>query len=482
MKNSYDIVIIGSGPGGYVSAIRASQLGFSIAIIEKNQNLGGTCLNVGCIPSKYLLHSSKSFFLSKTEYHSYGIIYDKLYVDFKKMMKKKDHIINNLNIGLQFLMKKNKIDIYHGLATFKNKNLISVTIQKNNTSIKKEIEFKYCIIATGSESQNYPNLSTNNNKRILFSKDALSINTIPNRLIVIGGGVIGIELSSIYQRLGSKVIILETMDKLISNMDHSLSDSIKKILEKKSIQVETSLLIDNIEILKDNTGICISVIKKHNGVKKMHHYIGDYCLLSIGRIPHTQYLNLDQLGIKQDDKGFILVNQHLQCTTVNNIYAIGDVIGGKMLAHKAEEEGLYVIEYLAGQNPNKLNYNLVPTVIYTYPEVSSVGKTEEEVKKEKIEYNMGIFPMKNLGISKIIDNDSFNHCFVKIISKKSTDEILGIHMIGPNVSEMIMEAAIAMEFRASSEDLYRICYPHPTFSESIKEAALMTFAKKSIHI
>ncbi|WP_185882329.1 dihydrolipoyl dehydrogenase [Blattabacterium cuenoti] len=476
---SYDIVIIGSGPGGYVAAIRASQLGFRTAIIEKDTHLGGTCLNVGCIPSKYLLHSSKYFFLSKKEYHSYGITYDNIYLNFNKMMNKKNDIINNLNIGLQFLMKKNKIDIYHGLATFKNKHVISIQrIQKDNNYINQEIQFKYCIIATGSESQTHPKFIKN--KRILFSKNALSIHEIPKRLIVIGGGIIGIELSAIYQRLGSQVIILETMDKLISNMDHSLSDSMKKILEENSIQVETSLLIDNIQMLKNNTEIYITVVKKNNG--KKINYIGDYCLISIGRIPYTQHLNLNQLGIKQDNKGFILVNEHLQCNTVNNIYAIGDVIGGKMLAHKAEEEGLYVVEYLAGQNPNKLNYNLVPSIIYTYPEVSSVGKTEAEIKNEKIEYNIGIFPLKNLGISKIIDNDSCKHGFVKIISKKSTDEILGIHMIGPNVSEIIMTAAIAMEFRATSEDLYRICYPHPTFSESLKEAALMTFTKQAIHI
>ncbi|MDR1804599.1 MAG: FAD-dependent oxidoreductase, partial [Flavobacteriales bacterium] len=277
-------------------------------------------------------------------------------------------------------------------------------------------------------------------------------------------------------RLGSSVTIIETMDRIIPNMDHSLSQEIKKILEESSIQIENSLSINNIEILEKTKEVSVYVKNKNNG--KNMKYIGDYCLLSVGRTPYTKNLGLENIGIKKNKKGFILVNDLLQ-SSVNNIYAIGDVIGGKMLAHKAEEEGLYAAEHIAGQKPNKINYDLVPSVIYTYPEVSSVGKTEKEIKKEGIEYNIGFFPMKILGISHASDCKSG---FVKIISHKKTDEILGVHMIGEHATDMIMEATVAMEFRSSSEDIYRICHPHPTFSESIKEAALLSFENKSIHM
>ncbi|AWU43602.1 dihydrolipoyl dehydrogenase [Blattabacterium sp. (Cryptocercus kyebangensis)] len=473
--NNYDIVIIGSGPGGYISAIRSSQLGLRTAIIEKHQKLGGTCLNVGCIPSKSLLYSSKYFLFAKKQHYLHGIFYEKLSLDFEKMMKRKNDIVKKINEGVQYLMKKNKIDLYQGIASFKTNHSLSIIDKKSLKEIKK-IQFQYCIIATGSKPTCLPSLNFDIKKRIISSTEALFLNEIPKKLIVIGGGIIGLELGSIYHRLGSQVIIIETMDKIISNMDHSLSKEIQKILEKSSIQIENSLLINNIETLEDTKEVMVHVKNKNNG-KKMK-YIGDYCLLSIGRDPYTKNLGLENIGIKKDKKGFILVNDFLQ-SSINNIYAIGDVIGGKMLAHKAEEEGLYASEHIAGQKPNKINYNLVPSVIYTHPEVSSVGKTEKEIKKEGIEYNIGIFPMKVLGIALASGHTSG---FVKILSHKKTDEILGVHMIGEHASDMIMEATVAMEFRASSEDIYRICHPHPTFSESIKEAALLSFENNSIHM
>ncbi len=470
-NNLYDIVVIGSGPGGYISAIRASQLGFHTAIIEKYQELGGTCLNVGCIPSKSLLYSSKYYFLAKKNYYyEHGIFFHKLSLDFQKMMNRKNEIVKKTSDGIKYLMKKNNIDLYQGTASFKKNNVISVE-NKNKKSFKK-IQFQYCIIATGSKPLSLP-LPFSFNKRIISSTEALLINEIPNQLIIIGGGFIGLELGSIYSRLGSHVTIIDSMDRIISNMDHSLSMEIEKILEKSSIQIKTSSFITN--IVSKNDKVSVYVQDKNNG--KNRTYIGDYCLIAIGRNPYTKGLELENIGIKKDKNGFIIVNDSLQ-SSVKNIYAIGDVIGGKMLAHKAEEEGLYVVEHIAGQKPNKINYNLIPSVVYTYPEISSVGNTENEIQKKGIEYNTGYFPMKILGISRASGN---TEGFVKIISHKKTDEILGVHMIGDHVSDMIMEATVAMEFRASSEDIYRICHPHPTFSEAFKEAALLSFENHSLH-
>ncbi|WP_185853225.1 dihydrolipoyl dehydrogenase [Blattabacterium cuenoti] len=471
MNNVYDLVVIGSGPGGYVSAIRASQLGLRTAIVEKYQKLGGTCLNVGCIPSKSLLDSSKYFSLAKNHYSSHGIFFEKLFFDFKKMMNRKNEIVKNINSGIKFLMKKNKIVLYQGIASFKTKNTLSIKEIKSLKE-KQEIKFKYCIISTGSKPSCLPHLNFGN--KIISSTEALSLNEIPNKLIIIGGGIIGLELGSIFNRLGSQITIIEVMDKIISNMDDSLSQEIRKILEKSSIQIETSLSIINIIEEKNKE---ISVFVKYKNGEEMK-FSGDYCLLSIGRIPYTKNLGLENIGIKKDKKGFILVNDSLQ-SNIKNIYAIGDVIGGKMLAHKAEEEGLYAVEHMIGQKPNKLNYDLVPSVIYTYPEVASVGRTENEIKKEKMEYNVGTFPMKVLGRAR---TSGCTDGFLKMITHKKTDEILGVHIIGDHAADMIMEASVAMEFRSSSEDIYRICHPHPTFSESFKEAALLNFENRSIHM
>ncbi|BAR92214.1 dihydrolipoyl dehydrogenase [Blattabacterium cuenoti] len=473
MKNLYDLVVIGSGPGGYVSAIRASQLGLRTAIIEKYQELGGTCLNVGCIPSKSLLDSSKYFSLAKNNYSSHGIFFEKLFFDFKKMMDRKNEVVKNINNGVKYLMKKNKIDVYQGIGSFKTKNILFLKDIKSLKE-KKEIQFQYCIISTGSKPSCFPHLNFHLENRILSSTEALHLKEIPKKLIIIGGGIIGLELGSIFNRLGSKIIILEPMEKIISNMDDSLSHEMQKILEKSSIQIETSLSVSN--IFKENHEQISVFAKYHNG--KEVKFIGDYCLLSIGRIPYTKNLELENIKIQKNKKGFIHVNDDLQ-TSVKNIYAIGDVIGGKMLAHKAEEEGLYVVEHIVGKKPNKLNYDLIPSIIYTYPEVASVGRSENEIKKDKIEYNIGIFPMKILARAR---TSGCTDGFLKMISHKKTDEILGVHIIGDHASDMIMEASIAMEFRSSSEDIYRICHPHPTLSESFKEAALLNFENRSIHM
>ncbi|WP_185859190.1 dihydrolipoyl dehydrogenase [Blattabacterium cuenoti] len=472
MNNVYDLVVIGSGPGGYVSAIRASQLGLRTAIVEKYQELGGTCLNVGCIPSKSLLDSSKYFSLAKNHYSSHGIFFEKLFFDFKKMMNRKNEIVKNMNSGIKYLMKKNKIVLYQGIASFKTMNTLSIKEIKSLEE-KQEIKFKYCIISTGSIPSCLPNLNFGN--KIISSTEALSLKEVPNKLIIIGGGIIGLELGSIFNRLGSQITIIEVMDKIISNMDESLSQEIRKILEKSSIKIETSLSITNILMEENNKEI--SVFVKYKNEKEMK-FTGDYCLLSIGRIPYTKNLGLENIGIKKDQKGFILVNDSLQ-SNIKNIYAIGDVIGGKMLAHKAEEEGLYAVEHMIGQKPNKINYDLVPSVIYTYPEVASVGHTENEIKKEKMEYNVGTFPMKVLGRAR---TSGCTEGFLKMITHKKTDEIMGVHIIGDHAADMIMEASVAMEFRSSSEDIYRICHPHPTFSESFKEAALLNFENRSIHM
>ncbi|WP_185882833.1 dihydrolipoyl dehydrogenase [Blattabacterium cuenoti] len=470
---SYDLVVIGSGPGGYVSAIRASQNGLRTALIEKYKTLGGACLNVGCIPSKSLLDSSKYFFLAQKEYHHHGIFFEKIFFDFQKMMNRKNQIIKQINNGIKYLMKKNRIDLFQGIATFKTKNILSIS---DTTSFqeKEQITFHNCIISTGSKPSKFQNLNFNIHNKIISSTDALYLHEIPKKLIIIGGGVVGLEIGSIFSRLGSKIIIIDSMNQIISNMDQSLSNVLKTILEKSFIKIYNSLSI--LDIISENPKE-ISVISIDKNDKK-RKFTGDYCLVAIGRSPYTKNLGLKNIGIKTNSKGFIVVNDFLQCS-INNIYAVGDVIGKKMLAHKAEEEGIHAVEHILGQKPCKINYNLIPSVIYTYPEVSSVGLTENEVKKHKIEHNIGIFPMKLLGRSH---SSGCTDGFLKMISHKKTDQILGVHIIGEHASDMIMEATVAMEFFSSSEDIFRISHPHPTFSEAFKESALLNFEQQSIHM
>jgi dihydrolipoamide dehydrogenase len=464
----YDLIVIGSGPGGYVSAIRSAQLGLKTAIIEKYPSLGGTCLNVGCIPSKAILDSSERFFSANKHFSEHGIHFNNVNFDIKKMMERKDKIVKQTCNGLNFLMKKNKIDIYKGIASFQNKYTITVNSDKSSNEIQSE----YFIIATGSKPTELPGIK-NDKKRIISSTQALSLKEVPNELIIIGGGVIGIELGSVYARLGTKIKVLEYSDCLINSFDKSLSKELKKILIK-NLSFDIQLNFEVKTVKSAGNKVIITGLNKN---KEEIIYKTDYCLLSVGRSPYTKGLNLNKIGIKLSPSGKIIVDNNLK-TNIPNIFAIGDVIDGPMLAHKAEEEGVYVAEYISGQKPH-LNYNLIPNVIYSWPEVASVGKTEQEIISSGIKYKVGEFPFKALGRARVSgDLDGF----VKVLADEVSDEILGVHMIGPRVADLISEAVVAMEYRASAEDIARICHAHPTFSEAIKEAALNATEKRALHI
>lgn len=465
--NSYDVAVIGSGPGGYVAAIRCAQLGMKTAIIEKYPTLGGTCLNVGCIPSKALLDSSHHYEDAVKHFEEHGIeIPGDIKVNLKQMIARKQSVVDQTTGGIDFLMKKNKIDVYEGLGSFKDATHIVIKGAK-----KEEIEAKNTIIATGSKPSNLPFI-TIDKERVITSTEALKLTEIPKHLLVIGGGVIGLELGQVYRRLGAEVTVIEFMDRIIPTMDSGLSKELTKVLKKAKFSIEVSTKVKSVE-RKGNEVIVKADNKKGEEVE----FKGDYCLVSVGRKPYTEGLNAEAAGVKLTDRGQIEVNDHLQ-TNVKNIYAIGDVVKGAMLAHKAEEEGVFVAETLAGQKPH-IDYNLIPGVVYTWPEVASVGKTEEQLKENNVEYKVGQFPMRALGRSRAsMDLDGF----VKILADKSTDEILGVHMIGARAADMIAEAVVAMEFRASAEDVSRMSHAHPTFTEAIKEAALAATENRPLHI
>jgi dihydrolipoamide dehydrogenase len=465
--NSYDVAIIGSGPGGYVAAIRCAQLGMKTAIIEKYSTLGGTCLNVGCIPSKALLDSSHHYEDAVKHFEEHGIdIPGDIKVNLKQMITRKQSVVDQTTGGIDFLMKKNKIDVYEGLGSFKDAT--HITIKGKETT---EIEAKNIIIATGSKPSSLPFI-TLDKERVITSTEALKLTEIPKHLVVIGGGVIGLELGQVYKRLGSEVTVVEYMDRIIPTMDSGLSKELNKVLKKQKFTINTSHKVKSVERKGKEV-----IVKADN--KKGEEVIikGDYCLVSVGRRPYTDGLNVEAAGVKLTDRGQIEVNDHLQ-TNVKNIYAIGDVVKGAMLAHKAEEEGVFVAEILAGQKPH-IDYNLIPGVVYTWPEVASVGKTEEQLQEEKVDYKVGQFPMRALGRSRAsMDLDGF----VKILADKKTDEILGVHMVGARAADMIAEAVVAMEFRASAEDVSRMSHAHPTFTEAIKEAALAATEDRALHI
>jgi len=463
---NYDLTIIGSGPGGYVAAIRAAQLGLKTAIIEKHFTLGGTCLNVGCIPSKALLDSSEHFHSAKHNFDKHGIIINAPKLDFSKMMERKNEVINQTCDGIKFLMKKNKIDVIQGTASFIDKNKISV---KGKTEII--INSSKIIIATGSKPNFFPSMKPDG-KRIITSTEALSLKEIPENLIIIGGGVIGLELGSVYARLGSKVSVIEYADSIFPSMDKTLGKELTKVLKKEGFKFSLKHTVK--EVI--NKGNIVKVIAKDKKDKEIT-FEGDYCLVAVGRKPYTEGLGLENIGVKTDKFGRIEVNGSLQ-TNIKNIYAIGDVIKGAMLAHKAEEEGVFVVENIKGEKPH-INYNLIPGVVYTWPEVASVGKTEEQVIDSGIKYNVGQFPIRALGRARA-SMDIMGT--IKIISDSTTDEVLGVHIIAPRAADLIMEAVVAMEFRASAEDIARICHPHPTYSEAMKEAALDATGKRPIHI
>lgn len=464
--SKYDLAIIGSGPGGYVAAIRSAQLGMKVALIEKYDTLGGTCLNVGCIPSKALLDSSHHFHDAVHNFEEHGIKTGTVKADIKKMIERKNGVVKQTCEGIDFLMDKNKVDVLHGMGSFVDKNTIKISGKKEQTITADKV-----IIATGSKPNFFPGMEPDK-KRIITSTEALSMKEIPKHLIVIGGGVIGLELGSVYARLGSEVTVIEFADSIIPTMDKSLGKELQKILRKEGFKFNLKHSVEKVE----NKGKTVLVTAKGKKGEKVT-FEGDYCLVSVGRTPYTKGLNIEAAGVKATDRGMIETDHNL-VTNVSNIYAIGDVVKGAMLAHKAEEEGVYVAELIAGQKPH-INYNLIPGVVYTWPEVAAVGQTEEQLKEAGIGYKVGNFPMRALGRARASMDLAG---FVKILADKTTDEVLGVHIVGARAADLIMEATVAMEYRASAEDISRICHAHPTFSEGIKEAALAATADRALHM
>lgn len=466
--SSYDITIIGSGPGGYVAAIRCAQLGMKTAIIEKYDTLGGTCLNVGCIPSKALLDSSEHYHNATHSFATHGIDVKDVKANIQQMIQRKNDVVEQTCNGVKFLMDKNNIDVHHGLGSFVDTTTIKVTDKDGNETT---ITSKHTIIATGSKPNYFPGMEPDK-KRIITSTEALDMQEIPKKMLVIGGGVIGLELGSVFGRLGTQIDVVEFAPRIIPTMDGTMSKELTKVLKKEGFKFHLQHRVQNVENTGD--GVKLTALNKKGEEVTME---ADYCLVAVGRKPYTAGLGLENAGVKVNDQGQVEVNDHLQ-TNVPNIYAIGDVVRGAMLAHKAEEEGVYVAELLAGQKPH-LNYNLVPGVVYTWPEVASVGKTEEQLKEEGRAIKVGAFPIKALGRARA-SMDIMGT--VKIIADQETDEVLGVHMIAARAADLIMEAVTAMEYRASAEDMARICHPHPTYSEAVKEAALAAFENRPLHI
>jgi dihydrolipoamide dehydrogenase len=453
--NEFDIIIIGSGPGGYIAAIRAAQLGFKTACIEKDKTLGGTCLNVGCIPSKALLESSHLYSQAKKDFSKHGLMGDTT-INLKKMMERKLKVVETLTTGVDFLLKKNKVVRLNGVGEFIDPGTIKVTNQDSESLVKT----KYTIIATGSVPSSLPGIDIDEDL-VASSTGALSYAQIPKKLIVIGGGFIGLEMGSVWSRLGSEVEVVEFLGQIVPNMDQDISAELKTLLQKQGIKFRLKTAVQSVA----RSGASAQVTVTSNG--KSEILLADKVLVSTGRKPFTTNLGLETLGIETDSKGFIKVNPAFQ-TNVSNIFAIGDVIGGAMLAHKAEEEGVCCVETIAGEKP-ELNYSLVPGILYTHPEVASVGKTEQELKKENISYKKGKFSLKANG--RAISSGETDG-FIKILSHGKTDRILGAHILSNNASEMIHEFCVAMEFGATSEDIALTIHGHPTLSEAIKEAAL----------
>lgn len=465
----YDVIVIGSGPGGYVSAIRAAQLGLKTAIIERYKALGGTCLNVGCIPSKALLDSSEHYHNAEKKFEKHGIDLSDLKVNMPQMIKRKNEVVAQTVKGVEFLMNKNKIDVHYGHGSFLDKNTIQIV--KDDGSNDK-IEGDKIIIATGSKPIT-PAAFNYDKKRIITSTEALNIKEVPDRMVVIGGGVIGLELGSVFARLGTKVEVIEYMDRIIAGMDSDCSKELMRALKKLGVKFHLKHAVTTVE----NKGEKVSVKYKKRDKDEEMEVIADYCLVAIGRRPYTDKLGLENIGIEKDDRGRIKVNDHLE-TNVPGIYAIGDVIIGAMLAHKAEEEGVFVAETIAGQKPH-IDYNLIPGVVYTWPEVAAVGQTEEQLKEAGVPYKSGKFPFKALGRARASTDIEG---MVKVLSHKETDEILGVHMVGPRTADMIAEAVALMEFRASAEDAARMSHAHPTYTEAFKEAALAATDDRALHI
>ncbi len=466
--SSFDVVIIGSGPGGYVAAIRCAQLGMKTAIIEKYSTLGGTCLNVGCIPSKALLASSHHY-SEIAHFAEHGIdVSGDVKVNLEKMIARKQAVVDQTSGGVKFLMDKNKITVFEGKGSFVDATHVAV---EKADGTKETLEAKNVIIATGSKPSSLPFIKIDK-ERIITSTEALKLKEVPKHLVIIGGGVIGIELGQVYLRLGAQVSVVEFMDRIIPGMDGSLSKELMKVLKKQGMKFYVSHKVKSVTRKGNNVRV-----QAENAKGETVTLEGDYSLVSVGRRPYTDGLNADKAGVKISERGQIEVNDHLQ-TSVPTIFAIGDVVRGAMLAHKAEEEGTMVAEILAGQKPH-INYNLIPGVVYTWPEVAAVGQTEEQLKAAGVDFKSGSFPFKALGRARAGgDLDGF----VKILADSKTDEVLGVHMIGARCADLIAEAVTAMEFKASAEDISRMSHAHPTFAEAIKEAALAATDNRALHV
>ena len=464
MSEKFDVTVIGGGPGGYVCAIRLAQLGLKTACIESRGTLGGTCLNIGCIPSKSLLNLSENFHKAKN-FKKIGIETGEIKLNLSKMMENKDKAVTTLTKGVEFLIKKNKISYFKGTGSFKSPSKISIVKDGKETTI---ITGK-TIISTGSEPVSLSGIDFDEEK-ILSSTGALSISSLPKKMVVVGGGYIGLEMGSVWSRLGTEVQVIEFLEHITPGMDKEISNEFMKILKKQGIKFQLNTKVE--KITKKNNGVIIEISNKNGDKNKLE---ADVVLISVGRKPFTNNLNLENIGVELDKTGRVKVNKNFE-TNIKNIYAIGDVIEGPMLAHKAEEEGIAVAELIAGQSGH-VNYDVIPGVVYTSPEVASVGKTEEQLKEKGISYKIGKFPFAANSRAKAIDDPEG---FVKILADSVTDKVLGVHIIGPHAGEMIAEMSVAMEFGASSEDIARTCHAHPTFSEAIKEAAL-SVDKRQIH-
>ena len=465
MSEKFQAIVIGGGPGGYVCAIRLSQLGIKTACIESRGSLGGTCLNIGCIPSKSLLNLSENFHKVK-HFSNLGIEISAVKLNLEKMMKNKDKVVTILTKGIEFLFKKNKVTHYKGTGSFKSATQVSIIDDKKKETI---IDSDKIIISTGSEPISLPGVKFDE-KIIVSSTGALALSKVPKKMVIVGAGYIGLEMGSVWSRLGSEVHVVEFLDHITPGMDKEISKEFMKILQKQGINFHLQTKVNSIK--KNNKGAVVSTTNRDG---KKINFECNVVLVSVGRKPNTKNLNLDAIGIALDDKKRVKVDKNFQ-TNVKNIYAIGDVIAGPMLAHKAEEEGIAIAELIAGQSGH-VNYNIIPGVVYTSPEVASIGKTEEQLKDLNQKYKVGKFPfMANSRAKAINETDGF----VKILAEEKTDKVLGVHIIGSHAGEMIAQIAIAMEFGASSEDIARTCHAHPTFSEAIKEAAL-SVDKRPIH-
>ena len=465
MFDKFDVTVIGSGPGGYVCAIRLAQLGLKTACIDSRTKPGGTCLNIGCIPSKNLLNISENFSKAKN-FEKSGIEIGELKLNLSKIMQNKDKAIDTLTKGVAFLLKKNKVTFFNGVGSFKSKNIISIL---NSNKSEKIIQTNNTIICTGSEPVSLPGINFDE-KKILSSTGALSLNSVPKKMIIIGAGYIGLEMGSVWSRLGSEVHVVEFLDHITPGMDREISDEFMKILKKQGIIFHLNSKVETIK--KNDSEVIVNFLEKNGNKNTLN---SDVVLISVGRRAYTEKLNLKKIGVNLDQKGRIKVDKNFK-TNISNIYAIGDVIDGPMLAHKAEEEGIAVAELISGK-AGHVNYDIIPGVIYTSPEVASVGKTEEQLKKNNVNYKVGKFPFMANSRAKAIDEPLG---FVKMLADSKTDRVLGVHIIGPHAGELIAEMTLAMEFGASSEDIARTCHAHPTFSEAIKESAL-SVEKRQIH-